>query len=71
MKAVHQTHVLAVIQHVQELIPELVDKHGRPDEAAIAKLNYFLALCCLCGIFSYVCYLKCNITLQVVQKFGY
>uniref|UniRef100_A0A164UXR3 EF-hand domain-containing protein n=1 Tax=Daucus carota subsp. sativus TaxID=79200 RepID=A0A164UXR3_DAUCS len=38
LKAVHQTHVLAVIQHVQELIPELVDKHGRPDEAAIAKL---------------------------------
>ncbi|KAL8110933.1 sodium/calcium exchanger NCL1-like [Apium graveolens] len=38
LKVIHQTHVLAVIQHVQECVPELVNEHGVPNEAAILSL---------------------------------
>lgn len=39
LKVEHQTHVLAVINHVQEYVPErLLDEHGAPNEDAISRL---------------------------------
>uniref|UniRef100_A0A162A925 EF-hand domain-containing protein n=1 Tax=Daucus carota subsp. sativus TaxID=79200 RepID=A0A162A925_DAUCS len=39
LKVEHQTHVLAVINHVQEYVPErLLDDHGAPNEDAISRL---------------------------------